>query len=360
MALSTTKGTTTGLTFPHLDLTIIVGKPTYATIRKLQKELYTNARTIPSLLGGGHNGHLALVMTDAEYLVISAVNYDEPVHLGAQPMHQANATAAQITEANRQYDATLLQVSLHVSVINALRQQILCAVDNKYLMALEHPDLGYMVNPCEMLVHLQMTYGDITPLEIMNRATLSTPWNPGDNIKELWVRITTAQELAHRAGDEITDPVAIPLTIDALEASGVFDFALDNWRLKDNANKTLATFKEHFNKENAEREHKLTAKTGGYHGANGADGNRPHNTPPPNPTPTSGSVVLPNGVKMYYCWSHRLGINKQHTSPTCTFKKDGHIDTATADNMQGGCNPRRSPGRQSNLTARGTVGGIND
>jgi hypothetical protein len=347
MAFSTTKGTTTGLTFPHPDLTIIVGKPTYATVRKLQKELYANARTIPSTLGGGHNGHLALVMTDAEYLVISAVNYDEPVHPGAQPVHQANATAAQITEANRQYDATLLQVSLHVSVVNALRQQILCAVDNKYLMALEHPDLGYTVNPREMLLHLRTTYGDITPLEIeMNRATLSTEWNPDDDIEDLWLRISTAQELAHRAKDEIKDSVAIRLTIDALEASGVFTFALDNWRLKDDATKTLASFKEHFNKEDSERERKLTAKTGGYHGANGADGHRPRDTPPPNPAPTNGSVALPNGVKMYYCWSHGLGINKQHTSPTCTFKKDGHIDTATADNMQGGCNLIMGPPRQ--------------
>jgi len=346
MAFSTTKGTTTGLTFPHPDLTIIVGKPTYATVRKLQKELYANARTIPSTLGGGHNGHLALVMTNAEYHVISAVNYDEPVHPGAQPVHQANATAAQITEANRQYDATLLQVSLHVSVVNALRQQILCAVDNKYLMALEHPDLGYTVNPREMLVHLKTTYGDITPLEIeLNRATLSAPWNPDDEIEDLWKRIITAQELAHRAtdADEITDGVAMRLTIDALEASGVFDFALDNWRLKDDATKTMATFKEHFNKENAERQRKLTAKTGGYHGAHGADGNRPRDTPPPTPAPSSGTVTLPNGVMMYYCWSHGLGINPQHTSPNCTYKKDGHIATATADNMQGGSNRIMGP-----------------
>jgi hypothetical protein len=84
-------------------------------------------------------------------------------------------------------------------------------------------------------------------------------------------------------------------TIDALEASGVFDFTLNNWRLKDDATKNLATFKEHlFNKENAKRQRKLTAKTGGYHGAHGADGNRPRDTPPPNPAPTSGSVALPN------------------------------------------------------------------
>jgi hypothetical protein len=89
-----------------------------------------------------------------------------------------------------------------------------------------------------MLVHLRTTYGDITPLEIeMNRATLSAPWNPDDEIEDLWKRIITAQQLAHLAEEEITDPIAIRLTIDALEASGVFDFALDNWRLKDNATK---------------------------------------------------------------------------------------------------------------------------
>jgi hypothetical protein len=102
MAFSTAKGTITSLTFPHLDLTIISGKSTYATIRKLQKELYANAKAIPSTPGGGHNGHLALIMTAAEYLV------------------------------NQLYDGKVTQVALHVSVINALCQQILCAVNNMY------------------------------------------------------------------------------------------------------------------------------------------------------------------------------------------------------------------------------------
>jgi hypothetical protein len=64
--------------------------------------------------------------------------------------------------------------------------------------------------------------------------------------------ISTAQELAHHDRDEIKDIVAICLTINALEASGVFDFALDNWCLKDDATKMLASFKEHFNKEDSE------------------------------------------------------------------------------------------------------------
>jgi hypothetical protein len=308
MAFTTTKGTTTSSTFSHPDLTIIIGRPTYATVRKLQKELYANTKVIPFMLGGGQNGHLALVMTEAEYLVISAVTYDEPIHPGTQPAHQGGATSAQMTEANRLYDRKITQVSLHVSVINALRQQILCAVYNMYLMALEHPDLGYLVSPRDMLLHLQATYGTITPLKIKkNCAMLTSAWNPNDDIEGLWVRIRDAQLLAHRANEEILDPAAVRLTVQALEASGVFNFALDKWRLKDDATKMMLSFKEHINKEDSERNRKLTAKTGGYHGANGVDGNRPRGMPPPNPTPTSGNVILPNGVMMYYCWLHGLG-----------------------------------------------------
>jgi hypothetical protein len=40
---------------------------------------------------------------------------------------------------------------------------------------------------------------------------------------------------------------------------------------------------------------------------------------------------------MYYCWSHGLGTNRVHTSAQCQNKKDGHKDTATANNMLGGC-----------------------
>lgn len=338
--MSTTTKTSLGLNFPHPHLTVIIGKPTYAGVRRLQKELYANAKTIPSLLGGGRNGHLALVMTAPEYLVLSNVAYVEPVHPGTQPVHPANATAAQITEANCQYDATLVQVALHVSVINALRQQILAAVDNKYLLKLEDSDLGYTVTPGEMLGFIKHTYGALTPNEIeLNRASLSSPWNPDDDIEDIWLRIRDAQVLAAAANSPIDDASAIRLTLLSLEATGVFTFALDNWRLKDDATKTMETFQEHFTKENMERLHQLTAKTGGYHGAHNAE-----LVPAPSaallatPTGAPAHVILPSGVHMYYCWSHGLGINKDHTSASCNFPKEGHITTATADNMQGGRN----------------------
>jgi hypothetical protein len=85
------------------------------------------------------------------------------------------------------------------------------------------------------------------------------------------LRICNAQVLIHIAKEPIKDAATIHLTLLSLEASSVFDFALDNWHLKDDATKTMDTFKEHFNKEDKECERKLTAKTGGFCGANTAN-----------------------------------------------------------------------------------------
>jgi hypothetical protein len=52
----------TPMTFPHPQLTPIVGTPTNPTIQNLQKQLYANALAICSTRGEGANGHLAVLM----------------------------------------------------------------------------------------------------------------------------------------------------------------------------------------------------------------------------------------------------------------------------------------------------------
>jgi hypothetical protein len=52
----------TKFTFPHETLTPIIGKPTNTTLQLLQRQLFTNARSVPSARGGGTHGHLAMVL----------------------------------------------------------------------------------------------------------------------------------------------------------------------------------------------------------------------------------------------------------------------------------------------------------
>ena len=81
------------LTFPHPVLTPVTdAPPTIVSITTLQSELYENAMAIHTTLGGGTNGHLAVVMPDAAYLTRAGVAFPPPDHPGATAVHAAGAT----------------------------------------------------------------------------------------------------------------------------------------------------------------------------------------------------------------------------------------------------------------------------
>ena len=81
--------------FPHATgVTTITGRPDPLSLGILQGELYANAMSIPTELGGGLYGHLALIMPTAEYASLDgAVAYVTPAHPGVQADAPANATA---------------------------------------------------------------------------------------------------------------------------------------------------------------------------------------------------------------------------------------------------------------------------
>ena len=341
----------TPLSFPTPVLTPIVGVPNLQSLRTLRRELYANARAIPTTLGGGANGHLALIMPNAAYLTRAGMAFPAPAHPGGLPAHTASASNAQIASTNRNYDALLVAYNMYITVREELKKQLLAAVEHKYLKQLEDDEFGYAdITPQSMLVHLQTMYGAVTQDDIeKNRNLLSTPWNPDDSIEDLWARILHCQSYATAAQEPIPDAATIRLILGVLEKTGIFTDALAVWRRKPETDHTLANFKTHFTAENKERVRVLTAQTAGFHGANTASGTHPPtlvaaaaaattSSASLASTSTSGSVLTNGSVCMYYCWSHGLGKNPAHTSATCLNKKEGHNDNATADNMKGGNN----------------------
>jgi hypothetical protein len=74
-------------TFPHPELTVIItGKPTNSSLQLLQRQLYTNARSVPSAQGRGNNGHLALLMNNIAYTARAGVAFDIPIYPGPAPL----------------------------------------------------------------------------------------------------------------------------------------------------------------------------------------------------------------------------------------------------------------------------------
>ena len=58
--------------FPFAITLKIIGRPTYPQINKLLAQLKENAGSVNTSRGGGNNGHIGMLMTNAEYGTISA------------------------------------------------------------------------------------------------------------------------------------------------------------------------------------------------------------------------------------------------------------------------------------------------
>ena len=57
--------------FEQAKLTSIPVKPTFKTLHKLRNEIKANAKSVYSNIGGGAHDHIGLVITNAQYALIS-------------------------------------------------------------------------------------------------------------------------------------------------------------------------------------------------------------------------------------------------------------------------------------------------
>jgi hypothetical protein len=224
---------------------------------------------------------------------------------------------------------------MHNNVCLELKCMILAAVGNKYVSTLQHPLLCYTQVTVEALLqHLTDTYSEITQ-EVFenNRSKISAEWNPDDGIETIFTRITDAAA----AGDDHIIPAstAMYLALTAIDNTGVFLEPCADWRKCHLAEQTLANFTADFTHAWKERNRRISAKAAGYQALLATKEEDKENI---SPAVLSKLDVNINGIKMYYCWSHGLGFNSNHTSCTCKTKKDRHRDDAMIRSRKGGSN----------------------
>jgi len=267
---STMTSTVSPLMFPHSMLTWIIGTPNNSSIKLLTKEVYSNARAIPSTHGGGTRGHLGLVMSDAEYVILTGVQFQLPAHPGPTPQHATGANAAACAETTRLYGVALKELATATTVQEEIKKQILAAVDHIYLATLDNDVFGFAdISVTTMLTHLCTTYGPITRAKLKrNRASIATIWNPDDPIKTLWERLREIQRISVAGNDPLSNTAITELTFDMFEATGIFTTGCDSWRIFPVANQTLDDFCTPFTCENKDHLRKLTMSQAGFHHAN--------------------------------------------------------------------------------------------
>ncbi|CAB9509594.1 unknown protein [Seminavis robusta] len=179
-----------------------------------------------------------------------------------------------------------------------------------------------------ILTHLDTTYGKVNADDLEdNMKRMHAQWSPTQPIEDLYNQLKDAQKFA-ADHDTISDKMAVRAAIKNLTNSGVFTDAIKDWRKMSDDAQTMDALQTHFTEADKERRRILTTKEVGY--ANKAS-MKPVNE-------TANKVIMHgSGTVMYYCWTHGLGTNSNHTSKDCTKKAPGHKTEANGDDMLGGC-----------------------
>ena len=123
--------------FEYADLTVIHGEPTYETLKTLVNQLKANARSVRTTLGGGQHGYLGLVLSAQQYAIVAPnTPFHRPHHPGPLniPPYQLPYVTQQI-QATHAEQIRLYNECYHVE--QALRKQVIAAVQDSYLAALK-------------------------------------------------------------------------------------------------------------------------------------------------------------------------------------------------------------------------------
>ena len=170
--------------FEQANLTLILGKPTFETLHKIWNKIKSNAKSVYSNIGGGEHGNLGLVITNAQYTLISLTPFAYPNHPG--PLIITDGTTAHGN--SNMWIAHTEEVRLFYEVTGveqALVQQIVGTVEEVYLADIRNRNTDYINNTVVgVLTHLKENGGRLMTHELLEREEIlnKTIYNPRDPI----------------------------------------------------------------------------------------------------------------------------------------------------------------------------------
>jgi hypothetical protein len=361
---------TTDINFPNPTLTPLcdnISNPRFETIQVAQLQLNANAASVHSNGGDGQLGHLALTITPAAYTAISAghIPFVAPENPPVHPEHPPGATAAQISEINRQHKENQTIFRQYHAIDNALRNQLIAAVPHIYISTLSDPTVGFGNVTClDILTHLRTNYGTITSDELdKNMIRMKTPWHPPVSIEAMFQQIEDGVKFATAGNDAPSANTIVRIGYNIIYATGRFTIGCHEWRKLTDAQKTWAQLKTHFKAADTDLRLTTTSNSAGYDGAaNHVQASDDNSTA----LATSQAALAASQAALAaalqgqanlvtstpaatstrrtsYCWTHGIMRNTRHTSATCHTKAEGHQDTATKDNKLGGSTKAWTP-----------------
>jgi hypothetical protein len=248
------------------SVTKIHGQPTSHDLTILEKELIAILAGIPTALGGGNFGHVGVIMEAAAYLTMTAgTAFVDPANPGVYPAGlAANAAATIRARAEAEHKELINQFETFEGVRQGVKDLILEAVDNEYLIEIEHETLGFLnQTPRQMLDHLLARGGALDFADTKELlAERDGDWNVSENPQLYFNRVEKAMKGLLRNGIASDTNERRDIALFYLKATGEFDAAVREWEAKPAVDKTWANIKTFISTEYAKenKQNKLTAK----------------------------------------------------------------------------------------------------
>ena len=207
-------------------------------------------------------GHVGLVIDNETYKRLSGG------HEFIKPTYPGPKTSAQ-TKA--EYDNEIRIFDICRGVEQGLRDKIIEAVEESYLIELEEELIGYMnVTVKQMIEHLQERSGGLDHKDINEIASeRDAEWDITDTPAVYFNKVEKAIKQLERFNIKTDLVLCMNRAMEAFDNSGLFDAAVREWNNKDKAEKTWANIKIFINTEYAKmNKNKLTARNTGFGAAN--------------------------------------------------------------------------------------------
>ena len=153
--------------FEQASLTHIRGEPTFETLHNIWNDIESNTKSVYSNIGGGSHGHFVLVLTEAQYALVSPTPFVYPTHPG--PLIITNGTTfhgnsnmwiVYTKEVRLFHELTVLEKALVQKIVGTVEEAYLTDIFNSTTNSINDTVMG-------VLTHLQDNYGQLMPHEIL-------------------------------------------------------------------------------------------------------------------------------------------------------------------------------------------------
>ena len=239
--------------FEYSELEKIHGHPDIDTLLRIFRQLKRNAQRVPTLLGGGQLGYLALVISTALYdALTNSQPFIRPILPGPFIPSGIRLSAAELSQEKCAHDETVRTYNECQAVEQALRNQLIEAIPSVYLDSLRNVDSD-MINDSipTIIAFLTENYCQMTDQDLNDREDelKKITFNPEEPVDLIFNRIKEFSELCAMTGNDKTDRQLVAFGYLIFNRTKAYTDALKTWNAKPLMDKTFANFKNHLRTE---------------------------------------------------------------------------------------------------------------